>query len=261
MKKIWLPLVILIIALIIFWRWYKGGGGVVFAGHDVVVINDLNVFDNTAAKDTDNVKLYRNLVSYSGAPVEMTRILVQVGHGYPCVTNNTCIGGVSPPTFETVMAMGGTYSVFEGTDATQPLTSIPNDIKVVILWLPMTAYSAAEVEALSKLIQRGGRVVIAGERGGIGAAAAYYQPHRVTVDALLTALGLALQTAGGEYDCPADNNAHVKLPPASVKSHQVTTGMGGLMMSCASALTLGPKDAALFLSTDQQKVIGAVARP
>jgi hypothetical protein len=227
-------------------------------GRDLVVINDLNAFDQAASQDPNNARFYRNLVRFNGVPARK-RVVVHVGHGYNCPGGGTCVGGPTPPTFETMMTVGGAYTVIDGDDTSFPLTSIPNDVRVIILWLPSVNYSAAEVTALKQFVGAGGRVVVVGERGSVPANPGAFAAHRQTLNKLLADMGTTMQNVGGEYVCPAPPNVHVALPSSSIKPHQVTSGMKSITMSCASALKIGAKEKPLIVASDTL-ILAAVTR-
>lgn len=228
-------------------------------GHDLVVINDLNVFDQVAAQDSNNVRLYGNLVNFTGAPAAMKRVVVHTGHGYNCASG-TCMAPPAPPKFETVMQMGSTYTVIEANDASLPLTTIPSDVKVLMLWLPSVEYSAAEVAAFKQLIAAGGRVVVVGERGSTPELPESYLAHRQTLNKLLADMGTTMRNIGGEYECPSEANAHIALPKQSIKNHQVTDDVKGLTVACLSELEIGPKEKELVRSTRPGRHVLAAVR-
>lgn len=230
------------------------------SGADVIVFNDLNVFDNTAAADPNNLLLYANLVSYTGSGTRAanTRVLVHRGHSVRCfepLGNQEC----SPSgwsTFESTMrAVGTGYTVDDVDDASASLTSIAANVKVIILALPMTSYSTAEINALKNFAGEGGRIVFVGEWDG------FYGVGITVENDFLTNMGAVMRNTGGAVDCFDDPPAGYKvLPSSSLRSHQVTTGLAQLTIVCASVVQPGPNDYALFYDRSGLLVLGAVAK-
>jgi hypothetical protein len=227
------------------------------SGADIVVFNDLNMFDNTAAADPNNLAFYANLVSYTGSGTRAanTRVLVHRGHDVRCdrFDNEECsIEGWS--TFENTMrAVGSGYTVDNVDDASAPLTTIASNVKVIILALPMTPYSAAEINALKAFAGEGGRIVFVGEYEG------FYGDGIGVENDFLTSMGAVMTNTGGEVDC-ADEAGYKVLPSTSLRSHQVTGGLTQLTIACASVLDPGPDDYPLFYDRSGESLLGAVAK-
>ena len=78
------------------------------------------------------------------------------------------------------------------------------------------------------------------------------------VNKLLADMGTTMKNIGGEYECPAAANAHVTLPRQSIKNHQVTDDVKGLVVACASELEIGPKEEELVRARPGRHILAAV---
>jgi hypothetical protein len=207
-------------------------------GADVIVFNDVNVFDGTAAQNPNNVKLYKNLVGFtgSGARATKTSLLLSIGHGSQFTTF---------PGMEAAAQQGG-YTVDRLSTALP--AAIDAKYKIVVLALPTTSYTVTEINALKAFAAEGGRIIFVGEHSG------FYSGITVQND-FLKKMGAVMTNAGGAHDC-----GYNVLPASRLRPHQVMDGLTDLTMACASEVILGPNDYALFYSLDGTRVLGAVAK-
>lgn len=220
------------------------------SGGEVVVFNDENMFDNTYGSPyTNNQLLYRNLVSFtaSGARATQTGVMMHRGHFSGCGTTECSESSQSG--FRSVLTNAG----FTITDVDSPnatISSIPSSIKAIFLWMPTTSYSNAELNVLKQFASEGGRIIFVGERAG------YYGTNGInTENAFFSSMGAQMTNQGGDVDC-----GHVDLPQSSLRTHQITQGLTGLAIACASAVTPGPNDYALFYDHTGTTVLAAVAK-
>ena len=226
------------------------------SGADVIVFNDLNMFDNiNGGQDANNRQLFTNLVTYMGPGprATQTRVWVHRGHSVRCNQpggNTECNPSSGWSIFENTMrAAGSGYTVNDVDDATGPLTAIPANVKVVILALPMTSYSVAEINSLKQFSADGGRIVFVGEWD------LFYGVGLNVENDFLTAMGAVMRNTGGAIDCGRN-----VIPASSLRSHQVTTGLAQLTIACASVVAPGPNDYVLFYDKSGTQVLGAVAK-
>jgi hypothetical protein len=229
------------------------------SGADVIVFNDLNVFDNTfGAPDPNNLQLFRNLVTYTGTGprATKTRVWVHRGHNVRCDQpvgtefRNTECSSSGWSTFESTMrAAGSGFTVDDVDDASAPLTTIASDVKVIILALPMTSYSSAEINSLKSFAGDGGRIIFVGEWD------AFYGVGLTVENDFLSAMGAVMRNTGGAIDCGRN-----VLPASSLRPHQVTAGLEQLTIACASVVAPGTNDYALFYDKAGTSVLGAVAK-
>lgn len=226
--------------------------GVLPPGGDVVVINDINVFDDVAFQTPGNMTLVNNLLTYTAPGPRATQrdVWFDCGHG--------SIGGPSSPLGELcgsvwaefhvqVSAIG--YNAIDVFTAQGGLVNIPASVKVIILATPCESYTINEVNALRQFAAEGGRVLLVGEHSGI------YQQCIPIENQLLSDLGALLTNFGNVLDC----GVGFVIPPSSIRPHQITTGVTSLTVACASEIRLGPSDLPLFYDTSGSHLIGGVA--
>ena len=212
------------------------------SGADVIVFNDINSFDEQAAQDPNNIKLFKNLVDYTGPGPRATQtgVLLTCGH-----SSATCATG---PTFASTLANAG-YTMTTTTDATIPIP-IPSNVKMLILSLPRVSYSNDEINTMKQFSAEGGRILYIGEYDtflGVDGLA--------TENDFFVKMGAVMRNAGSQIDC-----GYNQVPAANLRPHQVTTGMTGLTMGCASEVILGPNDYPIYVSLDTKHVLAAVAK-
>jgi len=148
-----------------------------------------------------------------------------------------------------VLASAG-FNVTHVDDLAASITPIPSNIKAIFLWTPTTPYTNSEINILKSFAGQGGRIVFVGEYEG------YYTPAGIaTENAFFRAMGTQMTNAGGLFDC-----GQVVLGSASLRSHQVTTGMTGITLACASQVIPGPNDYAFLYDSRNTTVLGAVAK-
>jgi len=142
------------------------------------------------------------------------------------------------------------FSLTHVDDLAAPITPIPSNIKAIFLWNPTTAYSNAEINILKSFAGEGGRIVFIGEYAG------FYTPAGIaTENAFFASMGAQMTNTGGQFDC-----GQVVLGSASLRPHQVTTGMTGITLACASQVIPGPNDYAFLYNSGNTIVLGAVAK-
>jgi hypothetical protein len=153
-------------------------------GTDIVVFNDVNVFDNTGMADPDNVVLVRNLVDFTTSKprgdgdevwVDCRSSVATGAHG----------GCQNPSTFRsTIEGQGLTLvDVFDGS-----LEDLPPEVKALFLWIPSATYSTSEVNAFKRFAAEGGRIIFVGENAG------FYGCCFALQNDLLEAFGATLRT-------------------------------------------------------------------
>ncbi|HJU87118.1 MAG TPA: hypothetical protein VJ788_07115 [Gemmatimonadota bacterium] len=225
----------------------SGGGGVEEPpppGTDIVVFNDVNVFDNTGMSDPDNVVLVRNLVDFTtsrprGAGTEVwvdCRSSVSTGsHG----------GCQNPSTFRSTIEGQDLIlvDVFEGS-----LEDLPPEVKVIFLWIPSEPYPTSEVNALKRFAAEGGRVIFVGENAG------FYGCCFALQNNLLEAFGATLRNSGGIFHA-----GYFQLPQSALRPHQITEGVATLTIAASSEIVLGPGDFALYFDATEAHVLSGVA--
>lgn len=224
-----------------------GGGGVEEPpppGTDIVVFNDVNVFDNTGMADPDNVVIVRNLVDFTTAKPrgDGTEVWVDCRSSVATGAHGGC---QNPSTFRiTIEGEGLTVvDVFDGS-----LGELPPEVKVLFLWIPGVPYPVSEVNAFKRFAAEGGRIIFVGENAG------FYGCCFALQNDLLEAFGATLRNSGGIFHA-----GYFQLPESSLRPHQITGGVNTLTIAASSEIMLGPGDFALYFDATQTHVLSGVA--
>lgn len=223
------------------------------AGGDVIIINDMNLFDSTAMKDPNNQRLVRNLVNFSGGGIRAgaKTVLYDRGRGSSCFINGECADPVQGRLDAAVRSAG--FSIAK-VDTTVFYTSISPGVKVLILWNPTTFFSSTEINAFKKFASEGGRILFVGEHSG------FYSGVPVENQFLLD-MGAAFTNIGAQIDCLLNaTDPYPIIPAASLRSHQVMTGVNQVTLACSSQAVPGPNDFALFFDRGNTVALAGVAK-
>jgi hypothetical protein len=230
-------------------------------GADMIVVNDLDVFDSIATQSGGNVRFIRNLVNFSGTGPRASQkgVLYDRSKG-DCLIDTAC-GDPMLARMDAIFTTAG-YSVAKLDAPGTILTAIPADVKLLVLWLPKVAYSVTEVNTLKRFAAEGGRILFIGEHVG------YYTDVGIGVEnQLLLDMGSQMVNLGSFYDCFNDTTGatptlsdFILTPPASLRSHPLLTGVGQLAYLCASELQAGPNDYPLFYDTLNVHLLAGVAK-
>jgi hypothetical protein len=221
-------------------------------GKDVVVFNDINPFDNTGMGSANNVTMVQNLVNYvpEGTPTpprgSSTVVLMDRGRSSRCGGTGECSPGSLSTMYGVINGQGLTVQDISSNSGT--LTSFAPDVKVIFLWNPMVAYTLDEINAFKSFADEGGRVVFVGEWDG------YYGAGIGIENSFLLNLGAVMTNIGQAVDCGFHD-----LPASSLRDHQVTTGMNGVRIACASVIVPGPGDYPLYYDSSNTRVLAGVA--
>jgi hypothetical protein len=223
------------------------------AGGDVIIINDMNLFDSTAMKDPNNQRLVRNLVNFPGTGIRAgaKTVLYDRGRGSSCFINGECADPVQGRMDAAVRSAG--FSITK-VDTTVFYNSISPGVKVLILWNPTTFYSSTEINAFKKFAGEGGRILFVGEHSG------FYSGVPVENQFLLD-MGAAFTNIGATIDCLVNaTDPYPIIPAASIRNHQVMTGVNQVTLACSSQAVPGPNDFALFFDRGNTVALAGVAK-
>ena len=224
-------------------------------GKDIVVFNDINVFDAGAMLNPNNVKLVQNLVNFttSGPRGANTQVVWDRGRVATCgpLGNDECDNSNMGLTRSTITGAG--YSIVDiatnGDDLDDLIAANGANWKEIWLWTPNVAFTVDEVNALKQFADEGGRVVFIGEWQG------YYPPSGIAIEnQFLLDMGAVMTNTGGAVDC-----GYNTVAPSSLRPHQITNGLTDLTMACSSVLIPGPNDFPLYLDQTNTQVLSAVA--
>jgi len=217
-------------------------------GADVIIINDLNLWDNTyGAPVAGNVQFWKNTATFtaSGPRATQTGYLIDVSRSPACYPGYCTITGGYSVLKSTLESVGMTVTQ---TATNQPITSIPPNIKVILLVTPRTTFAVSEINVLKNFAAEGGRIIYMGEFEG------YFTTSDIAVENdFLAKMGAVAHNGGQNRLCTGTTTL--------IAPHQITTGVTSIAFACASEMdVLGPNDYALFRDPSTQAVIGAVAK-
>lgn len=229
---------------------------VALPGTEFVVFNDLNPFDQTGMASAHNVQLVRNIVGFSrpGGRAAGSKVWFDTGRNSTiCNTFSDCPANMTTTRSTIASAPGGPYTIVDvqSSSESNTLLTIPGDVKVLFLWMPLQSFTAAEVTAIRQFAGQGGRIVYVGEH------VPFYDSS--VLNQLLGALNTGVVNTGGNVDPSTAPGVYVDLPATSLRSHQITTGLSGLRIAASSTLSIGPNDLALYFSSDNTQLLSAVA--
>ena len=216
------------------------------AGGDVVVFNDINMWENGTGSTVNNKKFFENLVTFGGDSARATgmTVLFYVGSGSRCGAECSAPSGGYVGALVSKLTILG-YTIVNDSGS---LASIASDVKVVFVWTPVLNLPASYVNGLKKFASEGGRVVIVGENDGYMGV-----DGLATENKLLADLGAELTNQGG---CDVSESG----PAVVAGTHQLLVGVTALNMACASSMTPGANDYVLFRDAENNHVVGAVAK-
>lgn len=232
----------------------EAGGDAPRPGRDVVVFNDVNIFDDDALINPNNVLMVKNLVNYDapGSRSNGTKVWLDCGRNPPFGNQFTpCVAGASPYSFapfkSTITEQGYTIESISSSSGT--LVNIPGDVKILFLFMPTVPFTLSEINEFKKFGDEGGRIVFVGEHSG------FYGAGIPIENQFLINMGAVLRNVGDAVDC-----GYNTLPFASLRPHPITRDMTNLTIACASVIELGPNDFPLFYDLSNTRVLGGVAQ-
>jgi len=221
-------------------------------GQDIVVFNDSNIFINdipSIPTNAQNQKLFRNLVNFitSGARNASKQVWLDRGHGSNDCKNFCADGQLS--ILASAFTANGYTPIFKHT-VVGDLASIPASVKVLMLFMPQTAYSKAEINSMKMFASEGGRIIFVGEWDG------FYGASGIAIENdFLSKMGAVMKNIGNAVDC--DPNT---IPATSLRTTQVTTDLTSLQMACSSVIVPGPQDFIFMYDTKNTLALAGVAR-
>lgn len=231
-------------------------------GKDIVVLNDVNPFFGDAILDPNNVTFVKNLVNYDAPEVRGSgsKIWFDCGRNSAHVKDQPgpCQDSNRYNTMRNIIRGEG-FSLEDISSSAGTLIDIPIEVKVIFLWLPRINYSVAEINALKKFANEGGRIVFIGEWD------VFYGSDGIAIqNQFLVNMGAVMRNIGQAVDCLYQdgfgNFLHPRLPGTSLRAHPITRDMAHLTIACASVIELGPADYPLFYDTSNTKVLAGVAQ-
>lgn len=233
-------------------------------GADIVVINDQNIFDSIPMKRSGNQRFVRNLINFSGSGPRSSgkTVWYDRGRNSPCMLDfgfgQEC-GDGEKGRFNKVLEGQG-YRIVK-FDTYSEIRSIPIDVKMLVMWMPLVQYNSSEVAILKRFASEGGRITFIGERAGFYADTVTGVDGIELENSFLRAMGSNMINVGNNIDCI--DNAGDPYPisgPNSLRTHPLTTGVSTLSYACASQIEVGPNDIPFLFDIANEVVLGAVAK-
>lgn len=228
-------------------------------GKDVVVLNDVNPFVNIGLLNPNNVTFIKNLLNFDTPEIRgrSTKIWFDCGRNTAHILDTPIPCGNSTrynPLRQIIAGEGYTLEDISSNEGT--LVNIPQEVKIIFLWLPRIAYTVNEINALKDFANEGGRIVFVGEWNN------FYGTVGLAVEnQFLLNMGAVMRNVGNAVDClPFTGAPYPILPFSSLRPHPITRDMTGLAVACASVIELGPNDFPLFYDTSNRFVLGGVAQ-
>ncbi|MFN8651265.1 MAG: hypothetical protein U0133_05125 [Gemmatimonadales bacterium] len=229
-------------------------------GADLVVINDINIFDQEAMNPDSsigNVRFVKNLVNFSGTGPRTTGTVVWYdrGRNSPCmsVDDMECADSAKATLDSVIQSTGKTIVKF---DTLTTFTNIPSNVKVIFLWMPLVQYSLSEINLFKRFAAEGGRIVFMGENGFF-----YGQAGLDLQNNFLLVMGSQMTNVGDVLDCRTnDPFQYFKTPSKSLRSNPLLSGVTSLRYVCASKIVPGPGDSPFLFDQANTSPIAAVTK-
>lgn len=222
-------------------------------GKDIIVFNDMNPFDNSnGLVNSNNRLMVRNLVTYEtiGPRANGNTIWFDCGKDsrYPLACSFTT--GIHTQVKQLIQSFGFNLEMIDSSET--PLVDIPQDVKVIFLWLPRIAYSLDEINNLKKFADQGGRIVFIGEFDD------YYEEIGFQVqNHFLENMGSDMRNIGGNYACFGIDRS---IPVTSLRPHPITRDMTGVSLACASVVETGENDYPFIYDRTNNQILASVAQ-
>lgn len=222
-------------------------------GKDIIVFNDMNPFDNEIGMvDPNNRLMVRNLVTFEtiGPRANGNTIWFDCGKNsrYPEACSFTT--GIHTNVKQLIQSFGFNLEMIDSSET--PLVNIPQDVKVIFLWLPRIAYSLNEINNLKQFAEQGGRIVFIGEFDGFYEAIGFrVQNH------FLENMGSDMRNIGGNLACFGIERS---IPENSLRAHPITRNMTGVTFACASIVETGENDYPFVYDRANNQILASVAQ-
>jgi hypothetical protein len=225
--------------------------GVIPGGGELIILNDVDVFNQTGTLNPNNRMLVDNLVDfYNSQRGSQTTVWFDRGRGSKCFETSGCLDP-DLVTMTSVITAAGLTRVDNNSDSKNRYDVIPANVSSIILWNPTVAFQKGEIAAFSTFLAEGGRLMLIGEEKDFVGANGIRAANRLIAD-----LGGTWDVNGDNVDCGG-----TVLPAASINTaHPIMRGITGLSMNCSASTSQSTTSAdRLFNSSANDKVLGGVA--
>jgi hypothetical protein len=220
-------------------------------GGELVIINDVDIFDEVGTADANNRALIDNLVDFFNAERGVqTTVWFDRGRSSKCFDSSGCLD-TDLATMAGIISAAGLTLVDNNSGSKNRYSSIPADVKTIFLWNPTVSFQKGEIAAFNAFLSEGGRLVLVGEEKDFVGANGIRAANRLLAD-----LGAGMRVNGDNVDC-----APTSLSSTSINgANPIMFGLTGLTMNCAASTTMSTGDAdRLFTTSTNSAVLGGVA--
>jgi len=217
---------------------------------DIIVINDINMFDDPRIVEEDNIQFVGNLVSFSsdGLPRSAaSNIVFDRGRNSTCGLRSLCDDNDMSKMRQAITNLG--FTIVNDDSSSGSLTDIDAETKVIFFWNPEQEFTIDEISALKKFSNEGGRIIWIGEHAG------FYGNGIPIQNQFLEDMGVVMRNIGGIILTGAHT---ISIDPGS--THQSLESVQTVHMNTASEMELGPNDFALIIDPVSGHIIAAVAK-
>ncbi|GGA79399.1 hypothetical protein GCM10011369_21680 [Neiella marina] len=215
-------------------------------GGDLIVINDVNVFDDDRIWRADNIQFVKNLANFSDSSERSSETTIMWDRSHDSRCDNTC-GNNSFSRMISELENEG-FNIEQNYEKSGIETVKPN-VKLIILWTPQENYSVNEIVSLKKFASEGGRIVYVGENDKymLSTGIQHQNDFLISMGASMRNIGEAVY-GGNTYFNISESN-----------EHQIVHSVNQIVVNYVSLLSLGPNDYPLITSDDGSDVIAGVA--
>lgn len=218
------------------------------ASGDILVINDLNAFDNGRIMLGDNQQFVKNMVNFAGNGIRSQgdRVVFDT-------TSSRSPGLVSSRVFQLWLEEG-----FETINNSSPnfiQNELPTltDVKTYVIWLRLAPFSDAEINGLKNFAREGGRIVYISEHAGFMGTGGIQ-----TQNDFLARMGAQMRNLG--FSRHGGN--HKTTFSTEGERHQMLNGIDldeGVYVNYVSVLSVGPSDFPLLYDRTGTDIIAGIA--
>lgn len=217
---------------------------------DIVVINDVNIFNDSQIISGDNIQFVKNLVSFGSNGLlrsTATNIVFDRGRISTCAGRGDCDDIDLFKMRETIINSG--FSITNSNSSSGSLNNIDSQTKVIFFWNPEQVFTVVEINTLKQFAKEGGRIIMIGEHDR------YYRTGIPIQNKFLKDIGVVMRNIGGLI---LSGRNSISVNPEN--EHQVLESIQTIFMAAASEMELGPNDFPLLTDPVSGAVIAAVAK-
>lgn len=224
------------------------------SGGELVVIGDVDIFDETGTMNPNNRTLISNLVGFfNGERGRQTTVWFDRGRGSKCFDAGGCVDSDLATMSGIITAPAGLNLNLENNNSgnKKRYRNIPANVKAIFLWNPTVAFQKGEINEFTMFLIQGGRLILVLEEKDFLGANGINPANRLLQD-----LGATMRINSDNVDCGTTILSSMSINSAAI----IMNGVTELSMNCAVSTTM-PKVGASWLFTDisESLVLGGVA--